>query len=138
MKRIMILMTALLASLLIGCSAETGSPSVALPVAEKVAVNTPTSTYPTTTTKAPPITKAPAKTMDDIFLDTIHERGIFIGLTDQAISLAESTCDTFDAGASLRQVLDVARPTMGSKDAGFFIGASIAAYCPEYEYLVNK
>lgn len=137
MKRFVILMTALLASLLIGCSAETGSPSVALPVAEKVAVDITTSTSPTTT-KAPPITKAPPKTMDDIFLETIHERGIFVGLTDQAIELAEATCDTFDAGASLRQVMDVARENMGSKDAAFFIGASIGAYCPEYEYLVNK
>lgn len=137
MKRIMILMTALLASLLIGCSAETGSPEVALPVAEKVAVSSPTSTSPTTT-KAPAITKAPAKTMDDLFLETIHEEGIFVNLTDQAIELAEATCDTFDAGASLRQVLNVAKENMPSGDAAFFIGASIGAYCPEYKYMINN
>ena len=133
MKRIMILMTALLAFALIGCSAETGS---AVPAAEALTTTSPSVQRATTTRPIP--TKPPSKTMDEKFLDVIHEEGIFKNLTFQAVDLAKSTCETFDAGATLGQVMRIATETMGAGDAGFFIGASIGAYCPKYSYLVNK
>lgn len=133
MKRIMILMTALLAFALIGCSAETGS---AVPAAKALTTTSPSVQRVTTTLPIP--TKPPSKTMDEKFLDVIHEEGIFKNLTFQAIDLAKSTCDTLDAGASLRQIMSIATETMSVGDAGFFIGASIGAYCPKYSYLVNK
>lgn len=130
MKRIMILMTALLAFALIGCSAETGSAVAAPEAATMQPVVAPTTKATTT--------RPPAKTMDEKFLDVIHEEGIFVNLRAQAIDLAKSTCDTLDAGASLQQIMNIATETMGVGDAGFFIGASIGAYCPKYSYLVNK
>lgn len=134
MNRIlMVLTTALLGFFLIGCSAPTGS---AVPAAEALTTTSPSVQRVTTTRPIP--TKPPSRTMDDKFLDVIHEEGIFVHLRGQAIDLAKSTCETLDAGATLRQMMDVATETLGVGDAGFFIGASIGAYCPEYSYLVTK
>ncbi len=78
---------------------------------------------------------ARADDTDTRFLAALTQHGITYSSPEQAIDTAHEVCGELDAG---RQPADVAQDitTHSGLDgwhAGFLIGASIAAYCPNHE-----
>ena len=69
------------------------------------------------------------ETIDTAFLAVLRKHGI--PASDTAIEAARSTCDALDAGNSITDILTIAVTNLGT-DGGYFIGASVATYCPEY------
>jgi hypothetical protein len=77
---------------------------------------------------------AHADAIDNMFLGAIKANGIDFASPQAAIIAAHEVCDELDLG---RQKSDVASTMMNNSNldgyrAGFFVGASIAAYCPRY------
>jgi hypothetical protein len=77
---------------------------------------------------------AHADAIDNAFLLAIKAKGIDFASAQSAIVAAHEVCDELDLG---RQKSDIASDVMnnGKLDgyhAGFFVGASVAAYCPRY------
>lgn len=113
------------------------------PVAVPVAASTPEAVYTPEPTTPPPTTTRPRATaprhtaMEETFLEVLRERGIPVRSESQMIDLGKQTCETLDAGATIRRVLSIAGDAMGNSDGGFFVGVSIAAFCDEYAYLVG-
>jgi uncharacterized protein DUF732 len=54
----------------------------------------------------------------------------------EAVSTAHAVCAVFDEGLSL---VDAVSDTTGleMEDAAFFVGASVASYCPEHEAVIG-
>jgi Protein of unknown function (DUF732) len=80
------------------------------------------------------IPTAHADAIDSAFLGAIHSKGINFASPQAAIVAGHEVCDELDLG---RQKSDVANDVMGSSNldgyrAGFFVGASVAAYCPRH------
>ena len=67
--------------------------------------------------------------IDTAFLAVMRKHGIPASQT--TIDAAKSTCEALDAGNTITEVLRIAVTNLGS-DGGYFIGASVAAYCPDY------
>ena len=68
------------------------------------------------------------------FLGALSSRGITFAARQAAIAAGHEVCDELDQG---RQASDVANNVMTQTDldgyhAGFFVGASIAAFCPRH------
>ena len=68
------------------------------------------------------------------FLDALSSRGITFTARQAAIAAGHQVCDELDQG---RQASDVANNVMTQTDldgyhAGFFVGVSIAAFCPRH------
>ena len=68
------------------------------------------------------------------FLGALSSRGITFAARQAAIAAGHEVCDELDQG---RQASDVANNVMTQTDldgyhAGFFVGVSIAAFCPRY------
>ena len=68
------------------------------------------------------------------FLGALSSRGITFASRQAAIAAGREVCDELDQG---RQASDVANNVMTQTDldgyhAGFFVGASIAAFCPRH------
>lgn len=68
------------------------------------------------------------------FLDALTSRGITFTTKPAAIVAAHEVCDELDQG---KQASDVANNVMTLSNldgyhAGFFVGASIAAFCPRH------
>jgi len=77
---------------------------------------------------------AHADAIDNAFLQAVKSKGIDFASPQAAIVAAHEVCDELDLG---RQKSDIASDVMnnGKLDgyrAGFFVGASVAAYCPRY------
>jgi len=77
---------------------------------------------------------AHADTVDDAFLNAVRAHGINFSTSQSAIIAAHQVCDELDSG---RAKSDVANDVMGSSNldgyhAGYFVGASIAAFCPRH------
>jgi hypothetical protein len=77
---------------------------------------------------------AHADAIDNVFLEAIKANGIDFASPQAAIIAAHEVCDELDLG---RQKSDIASTMMNNSNldghrAGFFVGASIAAYCPRY------
>lgn len=112
------------------------------------AVALPTTTAPKPYT-APPAYTAPKATYEPTpadyeraFIATLDGEGIYYATPAAAIEVGHLICDQLDAGYSpvtishvLGSVETDASYTSGQ--LGFLIGASIGAFCQEYEYLVN-
>jgi hypothetical protein len=72
--------------------------------------------------------------VDDNFLGALKAKGINFASTQAAIVAGHEVCDELDLG---RQPSDVANDVTKNSNldgyhAGFFVGASIAAYCPRH------
>ncbi|WP_101947232.1 DUF732 domain-containing protein [Mycobacterium sp. 3519A] len=82
---------------------------------------------------------AAASTIDDTFITVITEQGIQPPSTREAVSVAHDACAVLAEGGDLVDAVGaVAEYTeLGTEDAAFFVGASIATYCPEHEGLVD-
>jgi hypothetical protein len=81
---------------------------------------------------AAPIAHADA--VDGNFINALGSRGITFASTQAAIVAAHEVCDELDSG---RASTDVANDVMQQSSldgyhAGFFVGVSIAAFCPRH------
>jgi len=77
---------------------------------------------------------ARADGVDDAFLTAVKSHGINVASPQSAIIAGHKVCDELDEG---RQKSDVANDVMSNSNldgyrAGYFVGASIAAYCPRH------
>jgi hypothetical protein len=77
---------------------------------------------------------AKADDVDNAFLNAVKAKGINFATPEDAIVAGHEVCDELDLG---RQKSDVANGVMSSSNldgyrAGYFVGASIAAYCPRH------
>jgi hypothetical protein len=77
---------------------------------------------------------ANADAVDNNFLTALSSNGINFASGQNAIAAGHQVCDELDQG---RQASDVANDIMNQTNldgyhAGFFVGVSIAAYCPRH------
>jgi Protein of unknown function (DUF732) len=77
---------------------------------------------------------ARADAVDDSFLNALKAKGINFASGQAAVIAGHEVCDELDLG---RQPSDVANDVTKNSNldgyhAGFFVGASIAAYCPRH------
>ncbi|OBI86824.1 DUF732 domain-containing protein [Mycobacterium sp. 1245805.9] len=77
---------------------------------------------------------ARADAVDNLFVTAVKNKGIEFASPQAAIVAGHEVCDELDIG---KQKSDIASEVMTNSNldgyrAGFFIGASIAAYCPRY------
>lgn len=77
---------------------------------------------------------AHADAADDPFLSALRSKGISVASPQAAIIAGHEVCDELDLG---RQPSDVATDVTKNSNldgyhAGYFVGASIAAYCPKH------
>jgi Protein of unknown function (DUF732) len=75
---------------------------------------------------------ARADAVDDKFLAALRSHGVTVDSTQRAIVAGHEVCDELDLG---RQKPDVAAEVMQNSNldsykAGYFVGVSIAAFCP--------
>lgn len=82
---------------------------------------------------------ATADTVDDTFIDVITEQGIQPPSSAEAIGVAYDVCSVVDGGGDLNDAIDSVSDVtkLGFEDSAFFVGASIASYCPEHEVLIG-
>jgi hypothetical protein len=78
---------------------------------------------------------ASADPTDDAFLGALSKNGIVMNDGNSAISMARAVCAGFDKNPSssvmAMKVMKEANLTL--KQSGFFVGASISAYCPQWK-----
>ncbi|MGO9509483.1 MAG: DUF732 domain-containing protein [Mycobacterium sp.] len=72
--------------------------------------------------------------VDDAFLKAVQAKGINFASAQAAIIAGHEVCDELDLG---RQKSDIANDVMSSSNldgyrAGYFVGVSVAAFCPRY------
>jgi hypothetical protein len=84
-----------------------------------------------------PLTAAPiahADLNDDKFLAALIGKGIHFGSPDKAIIAGHEVCDELGNGKQASQVASTVQSNSGMDGyhAGFFVGAAISAYCPQY------
>ena len=82
---------------------------------------------------------ASADTTTDAYLTILENRGIYAEDGDaHLISAGLTVCDMLDDGNSLKSVgMTVYRNTdLSAASSGYLVGASIAAFCPQYEVLL--
>jgi hypothetical protein len=77
---------------------------------------------------------AHADAVDTNFLGALKGKGIDFASAQTAIIAGHQVCDELDSG---RAASDVANDVMGSSNldayhAGFFVGVSVAAFCPRH------
>ncbi len=77
---------------------------------------------------------ARADAVDDTFLSALKAKGINFASSQAAIVAGHEVCDELDLG---RQSSDVANDVTKNSNldgyhAGFFVGVSIAAFCPRH------
>lgn len=77
---------------------------------------------------------AAAEPADDSFLAALANYGIVIGGGNDPIAMARAVCAGFDRNQrSSFLALKVMKETnLTPKQSGFFVGASVSAYCPQY------
>lgn len=81
-----------------------------------------------------PAWTAHAAGSDDSFLAAIKGKGINYESPDSAIKSGHLVCDKLDGGEAPEGVANdiIQGGKLDSYHAGFFVGASIRAYCPKY------
>jgi hypothetical protein len=77
---------------------------------------------------------AHADAIDDEFLGALRAKGIAFGSSQAALIAAHEVCDELGLGRTPVQVAsDVMKNSnLDAFHAGYFVGASIRAYCPRY------
>jgi len=89
------------------------------------------------TAQPPPaaaVPTTPGNATDDAFLAALTAKGIHFGSPQKALVGAHEVCDELGNGKSPSQVASTVQSNsdMDGYHAGFFVGASIRAYCPQY------
>ncbi|WP_231986878.1 MULTISPECIES: DUF732 domain-containing protein [unclassified Mycobacterium] len=77
---------------------------------------------------------ASADPPDDAFLGALADNGIVLN-DDAAISMARSVCAGLDRNqkSSVLAMKVMKDANLSARQAGFFVGASVSAYCPQYK-----
>ena len=75
---------------------------------------------------------------DDAFVAALENYGIDVNDRDTVIAHGHAVCAGFDKGKdssylALKLVKDTKLNISSLRQAGFFIGDSVAAYCPQYK-----
>ena len=78
---------------------------------------------------------AHADATNDAFLSALTAKGIHFGSADKAFIAGHEVCDELGNGKSAIQVASSVQSNtnMDGYHAGFFVGAAIRAYCPQYD-----
>lgn len=89
------------------------------------------------TTVAPKAAAEPQTINEVVFIMTLDQGGIGFVSEDAAIAEGKNICRLFDQGRSVTVIgLTIARNSgLSLEKSGYFMGASVAAFCPRYEYL---
>ena len=78
---------------------------------------------------------------DDAFVAALQNNGIDINDRDTAIAHGHAVCAGLDQGQDSSylalKLMNDTKLNLSSRQAGFFIGASVAAYCPQYRGSVD-
>jgi hypothetical protein len=85
---------------------------------------------------------ASADPTDDAFVAALQNYGIAVNDPDTTIAHGHAVCAGLDRGQdtsilALKLIKDTDLNVSSSKQAGFFIGASVASYCPQYRGSVD-
>jgi hypothetical protein len=77
---------------------------------------------------------AAADATDDAFVAALAKNGISLSDRNTAVSMGHTVCAGFDQGQPSTEVaMRIVRETpLSPKQAGYFVGVSVAAYCPQY------
>ncbi len=77
---------------------------------------------------------AAADQTDNAFVAALQKRGIVFSSDSAAVAAARNVCAGLDKGQTPAGLtLSLAKTTvLSARDAGYFIGASVASYCPEH------
>jgi uncharacterized protein DUF732 len=77
---------------------------------------------------------AHADAADDAFVSALRNKGIHFGSPEKAVIAAREVCGELDNGKTTAQVASTIQGNSGldGYHAGYFVGASIRAYCPKY------
>ncbi|OBG45414.1 hypothetical protein A5672_08795 [Mycobacterium alsense] len=78
---------------------------------------------------------AVADPADDAFLSSLADYGIVINDPDTAIAMGHTVCAGLDNNqrSSLLAMKVMKDTNLTAKQAGFFVGLSVASYCPQYK-----
>jgi uncharacterized protein DUF732 len=78
---------------------------------------------------------ASADPLDDAFVAALSKNGIAMSDRNTAVSMAHTVCAGFDRGEpSTAVAMGIVKDTqLNPKQAGYFVGVSVAAYCPQYK-----
>lgn len=78
---------------------------------------------------------AGASTTDDMFIKVLADEGISAPSTKEAVSTAHDVCALFDHGKDLYAAVSAVSDytELEAEDSAFFVGASVATYCPEHQ-----
>ena len=81
-----------------------------------------------------PAWTAHAAGSDDSFLAALKGKGINYESPETAIKSGHLVCEKLDSGEAPEQVANdiISKGKLDSYHAGFFVGVSIRAYCPNY------
>jgi Protein of unknown function (DUF732) len=77
---------------------------------------------------------ASADPIDDAFIAALAKNGISMSDRNTAVTMGHTVCAGFDKGeASTAVAMGIVKETpLSPKQAGYFVGVSVAAYCPQY------
>jgi len=77
---------------------------------------------------------AHAESHDDTFLAALTSKGIKFGSPQSAIIAAHEVCDELGLGKPKSEVANelMQNSNLDGYHAGYFVGTSVAAYCPKY------
>jgi hypothetical protein len=77
---------------------------------------------------------AHADAIDDDFVAVLKAKGIAFSSPDHAVIAGHEVCDELGNGKTPAQVVSTvqANSNLDGYHAGFFVGASIRAYCPNF------
>ena len=77
---------------------------------------------------------AHADAVDDAFVAVLKAKGVAFSSPDHAVIAGHEVCDELSNGKTAAQVVSTvqANSNLDGYHAGFFVGASIRAYCPNF------
>ena len=77
---------------------------------------------------------ARADAVDGNFVNALNSRGITFASSQAAIVAAHEVCDELDSGRASSDVANdvMQQSSLDGYHAGFFVGVSIAAFCPRH------
>lgn len=78
---------------------------------------------------------ASADPADDTFLGALADNGIVMSDPGTAVGMARSVCAGLDRNqkASVLAMKVMKDADLSARQAGFFVGLSVSAYCPQYK-----
>lgn len=79
-------------------------------------------------------------TPEDTFLDVLDDAGVtWPGATPaNMVAAGHGVCQDWANGATLEGEIAGLTEYLDPQDAGVLIGAATAAFCPEYDFIVNE